>query len=91
VLATPFAVHLQNDRRILARAQLAWFIDWPRLCTEALAPMEPDVGFDRELLARRVRCYEATGDKRLSRAREDLSEFVHHEPMSFTSGLRPAR
>ncbi|MCA1662700.1 MAG: fused MFS/spermidine synthase, partial [Myxococcales bacterium] len=91
VLATPFVVHLQNDRRIVARAQLAWFIDWPRLCTEALAPMEPDVAFDRELLARRVRCYEATGDKRLARARAELSEFVHHEPMSFANGLRPAR
>lgn len=75
VLATPFVVHLQNDHRLRARAQLAWAIDWPRLCTEALAPMEPDVAIDRELLERRVRCYEATGDARLARARADLARY----------------
>jgi hypothetical protein len=88
LLAAPFAVHLQNDHRMTTRVQLAWSIDWPRLCKETLAPMEPDVAFDPELLARRLRCYEATGDRRLAAAaRHDLSQFEHQEPMKFGSGL----
>ncbi|HEX8950227.1 MAG TPA: hypothetical protein VF945_00205, partial [Polyangia bacterium] len=87
-LGRPFAVHLQNDHRLRVRAQIAWAVDWPRLCTEALAPMEPDVPFDTELLVRRVRCYEASGDRRLAAARHDLSHFAGHEPMNFSTGLR---
>ena len=87
-LAQPFSVHVQNDHRLQARAQIAWAVDWPHLCTEALAPMEPDVPFDNDLLLRRVRCYEATGDKKLAAARRDLGHFVGHEPMRFSTGLK---
>ena len=90
-LAQPFAVHLQNDERLRRRAQVAFAVDWPRLCTEALAPMEPDVPFDGELLSRRVRCYEATNDRRLPAARHDAARFAGHEPMQFANGLPPAK
>jgi spermidine synthase len=87
-LAQPFAVHLQNDHRVRSRALIAFAVDWPRLCTEALAPMEPDVPFDTDLLLRRVRCYESTGDKKLAAARRDLGRFAGHEPMKFSTGLK---
>jgi len=90
-LERPFAVHLQNDYRLRTRAQIAWVLDWPRLCTEALAPMEPAVPFDSELLLRRVRCYEATHDRRLPAARRDLAELIAHAPMDFAAGLPPAK
>jgi spermidine synthase len=86
-LAPPFAVHLQNDHRVRTRIALAWAIDWPRLCTEALAPMEPEAPFDGDVLWKRVRCYEATGDRRLAAARHDLTHFSGHEPMRFATGL----
>jgi spermidine synthase len=88
VLGTPFAVHLQNDHRIKTRALIAFAVDWPRLCTEALAPMEPDVPFDTDLLLRRVKCYEGTHDKKLAAARQDLSRWIGHEPMKFSTGLK---
>jgi hypothetical protein len=91
VLAQPFAVHLQNDERLRRRAQIAWAVDWPRLCSESLAPMEPDVPFDPELLAHRVRCYEATNDRRLPLARHDLAHHAIREPMQFATGLPPAK
>jgi hypothetical protein len=90
-LGHPFAVHLQNEHRLRTRAQIAWAVDWPRLCAETLAPMEPDVPFDTDLLVRRVRCYEANNDKRLAAARHDLSHFAGHEPMNFATGLPPAK
>jgi hypothetical protein len=79
---------LQNDHLLRTRAQIAWSVDWPRLCTETLAPMEPDVPFDTDLLLRRVRCYEKTHDKHLDAARHDLGHFAGHEPMRFSTGLR---
>jgi hypothetical protein len=90
-LGQPFAVHLQNDHLLRTRARIAWAVDWPRLCAETLAPMEPEVPFDTELLVRRVRCYEATHDKRLAAARHDLGHFVGHEPINFATGLPPAK
>ena len=66
-------------------------LDWPRLCTEALAPMEPDVPFDAELLTRRVRCYEATNDARLAAAHHDLAHFASQSPMQLATGLPPAK
>jgi spermidine synthase len=90
-LAQPFAVHLQNDHRLRTRVALAWTLDWPRLCTEALAPMEPDVPFEAELLRRRVRCYQKSGDARLAAAAErDLARFVAHEPPALADGLATA-
>lgn len=86
-LATPFAVAVGNDRRERTRLALAWTIDWPRLCTEALAPLEPAVPWNEELLSRRVRCYQATGDARLAAARRDLARFRAHEPLRIDSGL----
>ncbi len=90
-LAQPFAVHLQNDERLRRRAQIAYSVDWPRLCTEALAPFEPDFPFDAELLSRRVRCYEATHDRRLAVAEHEYAHFAGHEPMQFANGLAPAK
>jgi hypothetical protein len=90
-LAQPFAVHLQNDHRLRTRIALATAVDWKRLCTEALAPMEPEVPFDADLLLKRVRCYEATGDRHLAAARDDLGHFTRREPMSFAKGLGSAR
>ncbi|MGZ3425315.1 MAG: spermidine synthase, partial [Polyangia bacterium] len=86
-LEQPFAVHVQNDHRLRARIDVAWAVDRARLCTEALAPMEPEAPFDVELLQKRVRCYEANGDRRAIEARHDLSHFSGHEPMRFGNGL----
>jgi hypothetical protein len=91
VLGHPFAVHQQNDYLLRMRAQIAFAVDWPRLCAETLAPMEPEVPFDAELLVRRVRCYEASHDKRLAAARHDLAHLVGHEPIDFATGLPPAK
>jgi spermidine synthase len=87
-LAEPFAVHLQNDHRMRARTSLAEAIDWPRLCVEALAPMEPDVPWEADLLVKRVRCYEAANDAtHLRVARRDLNQYLANEPMPFSRGF----
>jgi hypothetical protein len=88
-LARPFAVSLTNDRRQRTVVALAHSLDWPRLCQEALAPMEPDVPWDDDLLERRVRCYEATRNARLAQARADLARYRANEPLPFASGLAP--
>lgn len=90
-LGRPFAVHLQNEYLLRMRTQIAWDVDWPRLCVESLAPMEPAVPFETELLARRVRCYEANHSRRLAEARHDLGHFTNHEPINFATGLPPAK
>jgi hypothetical protein len=86
-LLKPLAVQLQNDHRRRALVDLAYAIDWPRLCKEALAQSEPDVPWTPELLSRRARCYEVTGDARLKQARRDLNRFLANEPMPFANGF----
>jgi spermidine synthase len=88
-LMRPLAVSLVNDRRQRTVVILAHTIDWPRLCQEALAPLEPDVPWDDEFLEGRVRCYEVTRDGRLAQARAELARFRANEPLPFASGLAP--
>lgn len=86
-LQHPFAVALLTDNRQHALVELANAIDWPRLCQEAIAPMEPDVPWQGEFLLRRMRCYELNQDARLPTARRDLNRFLAHEPMNIAAGL----
>ena len=86
-LLQPLAVRLQNDHRQRALVDLAHAIDWPRLCREALAPLEPNVPWTHELLTRRARCYEVTHDARLAGARRDLARYLANEPLPFASGF----
>jgi spermidine synthase len=86
-LGRPLAISLVTDHREQTVVTLAESIDWPHLCEEALAPLEPHIPWNDELLARRVRCYEANHDPRLPRARADLARYQSREPLPFASGL----
>jgi spermidine synthase len=88
-LAHPFAVLLLEDKRRRTLVSLAHTLDWPGLCQQALAPLEPNLPWEEELLGRRVTCYEATRDPRLPLARADLARYRAHEPMPFADGLPP--
>jgi hypothetical protein len=86
-LRQPFAVAIKNDHRLKAVVNIAHAVDWPRLCTEALLPLEPDVPWWSEFLIRRLRCYEATNNPRAKGARRDLARFLNNEPLPFSTGM----
>ncbi len=86
-LAEPFAVSALEQRRLTARLRMLRAVGFEPHCAAVLAPLEPHVPWERELLALRVRCYEATHDRRAAAARDDLARFLRTEPTSFARGL----
>ncbi|MDB4971405.1 MAG: Spermidine synthase [Myxococcales bacterium] len=86
-LRQPFAVAIKNDARLKGVVAIAYALDWPRLCQEALTPLEPHFPFSADLLLRRMRCYETNKDPRLAVARHDLARYVNSEPLPFSAGM----
>jgi spermidine synthase len=86
-LAEPFAVHTENEARLLARMHMLPALDFERHCRAAFGGFEPHPIWERSFLAMRIRCYAATGDARLARAERDLDDFLAHDPEHLTELL----
>jgi hypothetical protein len=74
VLSQPFAAYIGEEERI--RALLSIVLQDDAQLAAALAPIEPDVPWSRELLTARYRAYTALGDPKASRARIELEQFL---------------
>jgi spermidine synthase len=86
-LGPPFAVDVARGERINARLRLLPVLDFASSCVDALAPFEPELRWDREFLALRLRCYDAVGHPLAARAETDLGTFLRHEPVSLAHAL----
>ncbi len=88
VLATPFAIALEDDHRLGRRMEIGANLDFLGTCVEALAPMEPWVPFIPKLLQDRAKCYEAHGHPLLDKAREDLETLLELRTPAFGATVR---
>jgi predicted membrane-bound spermidine synthase len=89
-LGQPFAARMHDQQRVLSRLWIARSLDAPRLCAEALAPMEPDVPWGLALLSFRAECYSRQKHPLAAKARQDLEEFQENTPPKLDAGLSPA-
>lgn len=89
VLGEPFALRLLEDDRRETRLKLAARVDLEQLCTKAVADLEPEVPWQREILLLRHACYAAVGSPKVTAAEADIAAFVHAEGSSFDEGLVP--
>jgi hypothetical protein len=71
-LEEPFSVQMLEAVRQRTRVDLAERADFPGLCVEAFAALEPHVPWEVEMLRRRARCYEGAEHPLLEQARRDL-------------------
>jgi hypothetical protein len=90
-LGQPFAARMHNQQRVLSRLWVARSLDAPRLCAEALAPMEPHVPWGLAMLSFRSECYSRRKHPLAARARRDLEEFLENTPERLDAGMEPAR
>lgn len=88
-LERPFAVYRSEEERLGVRLQLAQFLDFRARCQEALRGLEPNVPWQRGVLALRAKCYDDNGDPRKERAWSELRAFLAAEPPSFGADLLP--
>jgi len=79
-LAKPFAVRALDDERMLTRAAIGFTPGMEQRCAAALAELEPNVPWDRDLLAARVRCYSSVHHPLEARARAELNAFIRQAP-----------
>ena len=75
-LRCPFVMDYARETRLNALLNLGYELNFPQNCIEVLDELEPHVPWKRELLAARVKCYEAGDHPRLKRARRDLDKYV---------------
>jgi spermidine synthase len=75
-LESPFSVRAVDDARLQARLIAALRLGLAPTCLAALAPFEPDVPWRADVLVFRRSCYEAHGDPRVTRALEDLEQYL---------------
>ncbi len=74
-LTAPFAVRALDMLRLSTRATIGLRDGAGHLCSAALAPLEPHVPWDRDLLQKRFDCYNRFGSPLAARARADLDAF----------------
>ena len=74
-LDRPFALHLLNEDRLLARIHLIRKLDLPDRCVAAFEDLEPHVPWNESHLRRRLACYGRNGHRLAGVARRDLEEF----------------
>jgi hypothetical protein len=80
LLAPAFSVRVLDQERVISRVLIARSAGlWDR-CRDALAPLEPYVPWQPQMLGYRAECYARTGDPRAVRAGADLQEFLAAEP-----------
>jgi hypothetical protein len=79
-LEAPFSVELLTQERLMLRARVGFGLDFNGLCVSALAPLEPHVPWEQDLLESRLRCYEWNEDAQLPRARAEWLRFQSNQP-----------
>ena len=79
-LSRPFAVGLLDETRLRARLDLAVGENFGTLCVDALAPLEPNPFWEREVLVRRARCYLNHGHPLQEKALDDAATYLATEP-----------
>jgi spermidine synthase len=89
-LETRFAISMLEDRRLRDALVLVKAVGFERHCRDVLGAWEPHFPWAEDALRSRVRCYEATGDRRLDTARRELDRFLRAQPMPLAAGLQPA-
>jgi spermidine synthase len=88
-LQSPFSVRAFEDERLATRATLTRLLRFDQTCRDAFAPLEPHVPWKKNLLGLRRDCYEATGDRRVTTANRDLTEFLAQEPPPLEGTRKP--
>ena len=76
LLRFPFAASVMDDPRRRLLVDVARLADWPALCRDALAQLEPHVPWQQPLLEQRLDCYLRHGDPRAELAEEELRSFL---------------
>ena len=91
---TSFSVAALRHQRERLRFHIALLGADPALCVQALAPLEPNVPWDRRFLLERVACYGRAHHPLEAAAREDFAEYEHLEGPTvaelLASAARPA-
>lgn len=78
-LRAPFVMDYARETRLNALLNLGYALNFPQNCLEVLDELEPHVPWKRDLLAARVRCYQAADHPYLERARRDFDSYVAAE------------
>ena len=90
VLAVELPVHLLHYLRVDLRLRVALQAHDAATCTAAIAEMGPHFPWEREMLERRVACYQLDQHPDLGRAKDELDAFVRGEGIDLAEGIRPA-
>src|SRR5262249_52335332 len=85
-LLQPFSLRLLEDERPARPLEGSWTSGAEKY-PEALAPTEPNVPWERQLLSRRAQAYEQIRHPLAPRARQELEQFQAREPRAFEAGL----
>ena len=80
LLREPFSLDLLSIERTTLRARIGFGLDFQNLCVDALAPLEPHVPWEEEILKARASCYSIHKHERLDLARAELVQFLNQEP-----------
>jgi hypothetical protein len=91
VLKEPFAALLLDDQRNQTRIRLTQLFDLRTHCVDALAPMEPHIPWNDDLLFWRAVCYASQNDRRADKAADDLIALRAERPPPFKTGLEAER
>lgn len=86
-LGSSFAVGLDEETRLRMRMQLAFRIDFAKLCLDAVSAYEPHVPFRGEFLMKRLKCYTLNKHPLRARAATDVDDFYANEPPRFMPDL----
>jgi spermidine synthase len=79
-LGEPFAADGLQSARLRARTVIGLRPGQEQLCVAALAPLEPYVPWQRDVLERRAECYARVGHPLAAQARADLDAFTRTSP-----------
>ena len=90
-LSQPFALRALDELRMETRVAIARRQPLDARCTEILAPLEPWVPWDLEVLTFRRACAEAHRPEHLARADADLEAFLAEQPLPLLSGAAAAK
>jgi spermidine synthase len=83
-LSRPYAVYAAEDARVSSLAAiLGGMSATSPECHDFVRSQEPHYPWNRRWLELRVRCYEASNDPGLDRARFELASFLAREPIRF--------
>lgn len=87
LLASPFSVHIVEERRLQAAQSLAFGVDDPALCVRALGRHLQHPRWVQAFLLDRARCLQRAGHPLAERAADDVVRFATYSLGDITSGL----